>query len=182
MIFPTYPTINTIKDVTIILKVGTNRATKWFEQKINKYPYDKVFTHAFLYLTQGDCVDVGFTTSLRKLHDIMKSKAEYLSIHLDDLTKRQRSKALSIGYNKAGAKSKKFKFYDVWGYVAFGLRRLGMKKVKGSKRYDFCSDQVVDVLKEVGYKLFDDVDSETTSPCDLFLLLEDYPDADIAWL
>ena len=89
-----------------------------------------------------------------------------------DLTMRQKRLGKSIAYGKAGSKKNKFKRYDVWGFFSFFLRKIGIKKAKGQESQDFCSDQVVDIFQEMDSPPFMVLDSEKTSPCDLFMHLK----------
>lgn len=176
--YPKYELIDKheLKPMSIILVAGKNWFTKTFENKVNKYPYKPAFTHALIHVENGLCCNVGFTTTIDKIDDVIKKSHYYLSIELKDLTTEQIMLGKSICYQKAGSKSSKFKIYDVLGFLAFGLRKLGIK-AKGSKKLDFCSDQVVDTFALMNQGMFLSVDSEKTSPCGIYLLMKDYPHA-----
>lgn len=183
MNYLSYPVCQTIKKqdlnpMAIILVAGANQLTKWFENKVNKYPYKPPFTHALIHIENGSCVNVGMTTTIADINDIVKKSHYYLSIELVDLLPGQVDKGQALSYKKAGSAASKFKFYDVLGFVSFGLRKLGLK-VKGSEKLDFCSDQVVDIFSSMGHPLFSTMSGELTSPCDLYMKLKDYSNARI---
>ena len=178
--YPEYKKISmrNLKPMTIILEAGSNWFTKTFENKINKYPYKPPFTHALIHIKGGDCVNVGLTTTIKNINDVISKSHYYLAIELTDLNHFQIEEGQSVAYNKAGSAQSKFKFYEVLGFLSFGLRKLGVK-IKGSERYDFCSDQVVDIFSKMGQPLFKTMNSELTSPCDLYLKLQTYANARI---
>jgi len=178
--YPSYTGINktNLNPMTIILVAGSNPLTKWFENKINHYPYRPAFTHVLIHVEDGICVDVGLTTCIKGVDDVLKKSHFYLSVELTDLTQQQIDKGQAICYKKAGGAENKFKLYDVWGFLAFGLRKLGLK-VKGSEKFDFCSDMVVDTFKSMGHPLFELMQGELTSPCDLYIKIKDYTNARI---
>jgi hypothetical protein len=164
--------------MAIILVAGSNPATKWFENSINKYPYKPPFTHALIHIESGICCDVGLTTTLKGINDIIKKSHYYLSVDIANLLPEQIQMGSEICYKAAGGASQKFKLYDFWGFIAFGLRRLGIK-AKGSEKFPFCSDMVVDTFKLMKEPLFQTMDGELTSPCDLYLKLKTYEPARI---
>jgi hypothetical protein len=180
ILYPEYKKISmhNLKPMTIILEAGSNWFTKTFENKCNKYPYKPPFTHALIHIKNGDCVNVGFTTTIKKIQDVIKKSHYYLAIELMNLNLIQIEEGQSIAYNKAGSAKSKFKFYDVLGFLSFGLRKLGLK-IKGSEKFDFCSDQVVDIFSQMSEPLFKTMKSELTSPCDLYIKLKDYQHAKI---
>ena len=178
--YPEYRKISmhNLKPMTIILEAGSNWFTKTFENKINKFPYKPPFTHALIHIKNGDCVNVGFTTTIKKIKDVISKSHYYLAIELCGLNLIQIEEGQSIAYNEAGAANSKFRFYDVWGFLCFGLRKLGLK-VKGSEKYSFCSDQVVDTFSKMGEPLFKTMNGELTSPCDIYMKLQTYANAKI---
>ena len=178
--YPEYKLISmyNLKPMTIILEAGANPLTKWFENSINKYPYKPPFTHALIHIKNGDCVNVGLTTTIKKIEDVIKKSHYYLAIEICGLNLIQIEEGQSIAYCEAGSAQSKFKFYDVLGFLGFGLRKLGLK-IKGSERYSFCSDQVVDIFSKMGEPLFKTMNGELTSPCDLYMKLQTYANAKI---
>jgi hypothetical protein len=183
MIYLNYPEYKTIKKqdlnpMAIILVAGSNPLTKWFENSINKYPYKPPFTHALIHIENGACCDVGLTTTIKDINDIIKKSNYYLSIELVDLLPAQIEKGQALCYKKAGSPQSKFKPYDFFGFFAFGLRKLGIK-VKSSENFDFCSDMVIDTFSSMGHPLFKTMIGELTSPCNLHLKLKLYESARI---
>jgi hypothetical protein len=173
--YPEYQSIKKedLNPMTIILEAGSNPLTKWFENSINKYPYKPAFTHALIHVENGLCCNVGLTTTIKPIDDIISKSHFYLGIELADLLPSQIEKGQALCYKAAGGETDKFKFYDVWGFLCFGLRKLGIK-CKGSEKYDFCSDMVVDTFTSMGHPLFATMNGELTSPCDLYLKLKTY--------
>lgn len=164
------------KPMCILLQAGSNILTKWAMNNLYGFPYTPPFTHALMHLIHGDCMDVGLTTYIKPIGDVVKKSHRYIVIELTDLNDAQKTIGLSKAMHMAGGKGQKFKFYDVWGYLAFGLRKLGIK-AKGSKRYPFCSDACIDVLQAMCYEYVMNVDSEKTSPCDLFMIFSKHQHA-----
>ena len=181
---PSYPKITVEelkkKQICLILKAGSNKATIWTMKNLYHFPYFPVFTHALVHLMEGDCLDVGFTTYIRKIEKILKKSKRYFAIELTDLSDQQKQIGISTAMHMAAGKGKKFRIYDVWGFVAFGLRKIfRTNKIKGSKKYPFCSDQGIDLLQAMQYKYVMGLDSELISPCDEFLIFENYRQAKI---
>jgi len=181
---PEYPKITVDelkkKQLCLILKTGGNKVTIWGMKNLYHFPYTPVFTHALVHLVEGDCLDVGFTTYIRKIEKILLKSKRYFAIELTDLTDVQKTIGVSTAMHMAAGKGKKFRMYDVWGFVAFGLRKIfGTKKIKGSKKYPFCSDQGIDLLQAMNYEYVMDLDSELISPCDIFLIFEKHKPAKI---
>ena len=167
-----------LKKMCLILKAGSNKVTRWAMKNLFKFPYTPPFTHALVHLQDGNCLDVGFTTYIRKIEKIIRKSQRYVVIELIDLTDEQKKAGLSTAMHMAAGKGKKFRFYDVWGYIAFGLRKIfRTNKIKGSKRYPFCSDQGIDLLQAMEYQYVMEMDSELISPCDIFTIFSKHSPA-----
>jgi len=176
---PDFPklSIDKIKEypISIIIDFGSNKFTKWFEVKFNGWEYDEIPTHALAHIVNGSCMNVRFTAFFEDINKIVKKSHRYIVIVLKDLTDKQILDGISTAQKMVGSPANKFKRYDVWGFIAFGLRKIGFKKIKGSKKYPFCSDAVVDLLQAIQYKIVEGWDSEKISPADLFKLFKINP-------
>jgi hypothetical protein len=171
--FPKLP-IDRLKEfpISIIIDFGKNWFTKQYEVRLNKWEYAEVPTHALAHIVNGSCMNVGFTAFFQHINDIFKESHKYIVIVLKDLTDEQILDGISTAQKMVGSPANKFKRYDVWGFIAFGLRKIGFKKIKGSEKYPFCSDSCIDLLQAIQYKFAMSRDSEKISPADLYKLFK----------
>jgi hypothetical protein len=180
MKYPDYPKINKLdlRPMTMILEAGVNWATKGYEYYLNKYPYRPAFTHALLHLRNGICINVGLTTKRMDIRKIIKPKRFYLAIEITNLSDSQIDKGIEYANSRIDRK-KQYNVYDAWGFLCFGVRKLGFKNCEGSENFDFCSDEVCDNFKAIGEPLFNSLDGEKMSPSDMYMELRDYKYAKI---
>lgn len=164
--------------MSIILQAGSNWLTQYASNHWMDFPYKPAFTHALLYIANDDCLSMGFNAQIFKIQELYKPSHRWIMIHFRDMTKEQIEKGIQIAYNRAGADEWKYRPYDFMGYVGFLSRCfpvLGkLKFMHGSKEHEFCSDQVVNVLKEAGYSLFQNMNGNLVSPCDLFTIISEW--------
>jgi hypothetical protein len=176
MNYPDYKKIDKeeLNPMTIVLEAGSNWATIGYEKYLNHYHYRPIFTHAFLHIQNGECINVGLKTKNENINDLISPSHFYLGIELVDMTPDMINKGIAIAYKKIKQSADNpFKVYDVWGFLCFGVRKLGFK-VKSSEKFDFCSDEVYDNFYSAGHPLFVQGAGEITSPCGLYMLLKDY--------
>jgi len=160
--------------MSIILQAGSNVLTQYASNHWMDFPYKPAFTHALIYIADDDCLSMGFNAQIFKIQELYRPSQRWVVIHFRDITQKVIEDGIRIAYNRAGSNETKYKFYDVMGYLGFLSRCfpvLGKAKfLHGSKKTEFCSDQVVNVLKEAGYPLFNGLDGNLVSPCDIFML------------
>ena len=160
--------------MTIVLEAGVNWATIAYEKYLDNYPYAPVFTHAFLHIQNGECINVGLKTKNQNIAELLSPSHFYLAINFTDITPEQVAAGIAFAYKRIRqSKENPFKIYDAWGFLCFGIRKLGFK-VKSSEKFDFCSDEVCDNFAIMPYPLFSPGCGEITSPCGLYLMVKDY--------
>ena len=176
--YPEYEevSIQELKPMTGILEAGSNLATINYEHYLNHYPYKQPFTHAFIHIENGDCINVGLTTKKMRIEKILAKSHYYLAIEIKNLTPTQIEIGKNYAYSRINRK-KQYTIYDAWGFICFGVRKLGFKSCKSSEKFDFCSDEYVDNFSAMGEPLFENMCGETTSPSDIYIKVKDYDNA-----
>lgn len=168
------------KPMSIILQAGSNWLTKWGSHKMG-WPYDVTFTHAMNYIANDDVLSMGFNAKIFTIQELYKKSHRWIIINFTDMSENVMKKGIQIAYNRAGSNEYKYRLYDYRGYLGF-LSRIfpPLKKVpflKGSPTKEFCSDQVVNVVREAGYPPFAGLDGDDHSPCDIFEFCSKLPGA-----
>lgn len=182
--FPKFPPLKKWQPLTIILEAGSNSLTKWGMVRLYDWPYKTIFTHAFMHIQYGQCLNVGASAFVQDVGELLKKSHRYIALRFTDLTPEQTTEAIKAAYLLIGHPKYKFRFYDVGGFANFGTKKIPWLRelVKPSKKSPFCSDALVDVFQfpKVMHKAFIGVDSEATSPCHLFKLLAKYKHIEIS--
>lgn len=190
---PKYQAISVgdIPKASTLLVYGGKGLIQWFGSKVYKFKYKPIPYHAAFYAEYGRVVNVGFTTTLRKIQSFCLSKRR-VDVIIYKLNKEKRMKAIDFAYTKAAGKGYKWRFYDFKGFAYFGVRAISdklkfIKKplkwlLKPSKRDDFCSDMVAETFEQAGLKVSPYSD-ELTAPWDLLQWAMEHPEiADIRTL
>lgn len=172
------------RPASIILQAGSNKLTQWGEKRMG-FPYTPAFTHAMIYLANHDVLSMNFNAAIYKIQKLYKKSHRWIIIYFTDMSEDCMKRIIQIAYNRAGSKKHKYKVYDFRGYLGFltrvfpPIRKVPVlrKFFKGSKKLEFCSDQVVNVFVEAGYPPFIGKDGNLFSPCDIFKFCSTLPGA-----
>ena len=156
--------------MSIICEAGSNKITQWAENHWFDFPYTPVFTHAFVHIAEGKCINVGFNTTIEPIEKLYHKSHRYIVISYKDMTLPMIQRGIEISYDYA--KKLKYRLYDYKGYLGFLATKLPFLKqygiFHGSKKDMFCSDLCVHIFQDIPYQPYVGVDSEKKSPCGLF--------------
>jgi hypothetical protein len=175
--FPQYPiitNINRIEDVSIILVSGANTWTKDGEIAMGWRYKDVNFTHAELYLQDGDVLSMGVTPTIINFYqgEVYQKSNRYICISFDDMTQGMKQDIIRIAYERAGSNETKFKLYGFRNYLGMLARILPFlnkwKIFHSTQNNEICSQQVGNVLTEGKYSIFSGVDTARMNPDDIF--------------
>jgi len=185
--FPLYPSIgvNELENMAIILVAGSNKFTQWAMRYLHKWEYDVIFTHSFIHLENGKCLNMGLTAYTEDIKDILSKSKKYLVISYRDTTGKMVRRGKKASYEIAGDKRYKYKIYDILGFLYQGFKKIPILKnlIKPSERLNICSDLVADIYKyHMKHPLYKTVDDEEQTPNDLFTISQPYPESRISFL
>jgi len=182
--FPVFPeiTVDEIENMAIILEAGSNKLTKWGMRYLHKWLYDVTFTHSFLHIDSGKCLNMGITAYTEDIKDILHKSKYYLVISYRDTTGKMVKRGKRSAQEISGSKKYKYRIYDVRGFLYQGFKKIPILKklIKPSKKLNICSDLVADIYKyKMKHPLYKKVDDEEVTPNDLFTISHVYPESRI---
>ncbi|KKK58963.1 hypothetical protein LCGC14_3039150 [marine sediment metagenome] len=177
--FPAYPKINIddIEDMSIILEAGSNKLTRWGMRYLHGWKYDLTFTHSFLHIELGYCLNMTTTAHTTDIKNLLKKSHRYIVISFGDVDGKMATRGKRASHKRAGDIRYKYRLYDIRGFLYQGFKKIPVLKrlIKPSKRLNICSDLVADIYKyEMKHPLFVNVDDEDVTPTDLYIIAESY--------
>lgn len=153
-----------------------NRVTELVGGRLYDAPYTPVPFHAALYLSKGECLNVGATKTVHTVEKEFKDTRR-LDLIVYDISVEQRDaieKAGRADTSKVNSPLEKLLRKPLFDYAWTDFLRFGFKWFKPSKK-DFCSENVVENMAEGGVTVSPH-EAVNTAPWDLVEWAEAHPE------
>ena len=180
MSLPEFPKVDPhdLPECSALLFYGAGGVTS-LGAALYKHPYRPAAFHQAFHIHDGIIVNVNWTTFIQHIDDFLKSKYRIDVIRYREMTSMQKQQAEYTALQRAAGKGRKMRFYDWRGYASFGFRKIPALRhlVKPSKKWDFCSDQGVDIYESLRPPIkISEYDDEMSAPWHTLEYALKYPD------